>query len=386
MISADNVKEFLEKHPLFKDISDHNRKLLCEKAEIVELLSDQILISAEEEQNNLYLMVCGHLEAFIRDELGQQFSLQHFYTNDTIGEVAIIDRQRASALVIAKQPSQLIKIRKADLENIDDPHFFRALAQIVAIRLRETNNRVVHALKQELYKTHKLAALGQFATYMLLLIAGYNITLQITMALVKNIYTNLCASTTVIAIFTFFLIKLIKRSGYHVSEYGITLKRWRFAIKDSLIMTAIFLIIVTLIKKALILYGLLAGPLFDVQAAIPAAQLGTLKYYLFLSLGLIIYALFVPLQEFIARGACQSSLTRLLQGEHAKELAIIISSALFSAMHVHLSTFLAIVVFFPSLFWGWLYSRSGTLLSPVISHLLIGWYVIFLLGIEGIGQ
>ncbi len=53
-------------------------------------------------------------------------------------------------------------------------------------------------------------------------------------------------------------------------------------------------------------------------------------------------------------------------------------------MHIHLSAVLAYVVFIPSLFWGWLYNREPTLIGPVISHLMIGTWAIFVLGIQGL--
>ena len=92
------------------------------------------------------------------------------------------------------------------------------------------------------------------------------------------------------------------------------------------------------------------------------------------------YVSMVPLQEFIARGALQSPLQRFLVGPHATNLAIVIANSIFSAAHLYLSTPFALIALVPGLLWGWLYARHGTLVAPIVSHALIGWWTLFVLG------
>ena len=40
--------------------------------------------------------------------------------------------------------------------------------------------------------------------------------------------------------------------------------------------------------------------------------------------------------------------------------------------------------FLPGLFWGWLYARHGTLIGVSVSHILLGLWTVFVVGIEGV--
>jgi membrane protease YdiL (CAAX protease family) len=87
-------------------------------------------------------------------------------------------------------------------------------------------------------------------------------------------------------------------------------------------------------------------------------------------------------QEFTARGALQSPLQRFLVGPHSRALAIVIANALFTASHLYLSATFAVIAMIPGFLWGWLYARHGTLVAPIVSHALIGWWALFVLGFD----
>ena len=61
--------------------------------------------------------------------------------------------------------------------------------------------------------------------------------------------------------------------------------------------------------------------------------------------------------------------------------AVLLSTLMFTQIHLHLTPAYAIAVFFPSLFWGALYARHRTLVGVSVSHILIGIYVAFFLGL-----
>jgi membrane protease YdiL (CAAX protease family) len=97
----------------------------------------------------------------------------------------------------------------------------------------------------------------------------------------------------------------------------------------------------------------------------------------------ILYGLHSPIQEFIARGVLQGSLQHFFTGRNVVFRSIIVSNALFSATHVHIMNgWLALFVFIPGLFWGYLYSRHKNLIGVSISHILIGWVLLFFLDLE----
>jgi len=108
----------------------------------------------------------------------------------------------------------------------------------------------------------------------------------------------------------------------------------------------------------------------------------TLEYDTWIISGMLIYAVFSILQEFIARGVLQGTLEKFFEFKYKKWIANIVTSAIFASIHIHLSPIFALSVIFPSLLWGWLYSRHKTLIGPALSHITIGWWAIFALGIK----
>jgi membrane protease YdiL (CAAX protease family) len=50
-------------------------------------------------------------------------------------------------------------------------------------------------------------------------------------------------------------------------------------------------------------------------------------------------------------------------------------------LHAHLNPIVSLLVILPSLLWGWLFMRSHSVLTPIISHTIIGVYAVFILGL-----
>jgi hypothetical protein len=100
-----------------------------------------------------------------------------------------------------------------------------------------------------------------------------------------------------------------------------------------------------------------------------------------------VYCIFIVVQEFIARGVIISTILNFLEGvKHSRLGAIIMSSMLFSAQHLHLpSIAFAVLVFIPGIFWGWLFVRHRSILGVSISHIIIGIWTIQILGLNNIG-
>ena len=101
---------------------------------------------------------------------------------------------------------------------------------------------------------------------------------------------------------------------------------------------------------------------------------------------MIAYALFTPAQEFITRGALQSSLQMFVGDETRGKLwsAILLSNLMFAAAHSHTSFGLAVAVLVSGLFWGWLYAKQRSLLGVSVSHFLIGVWALFIVGLRGL--
>ncbi|WP_299483082.1 PAS domain-containing protein [uncultured Roseibium sp.] len=98
---------------------------------------------------------------------------------------------------------------------------------------------------------------------------------------------------------------------------------------------------------------------------------------------LSIYLVSVVFQQFAMRCAIQAPLQNFLTGVigPAGWVANLVSTLLFAVLHAHLNPVVSLAVIAPSLLWGWLFMRSGSVVTPIISHAIIGVYAIFILGI-----
>lgn len=105
------------------------------------------------------------------------------------------------------------------------------------------------------------------------------------------------------------------------------------------------------------------------------------QFYL-ISMG--IYALFVPVQEIIARCGLQSLIRESLYGSdrYRTGTAIFVSNLIFAAAHVHLNVGIAVATFFGGVFWGWLFHRRRSIVGVSVSHIMIGGAALFALGLE----
>ena len=99
---------------------------------------------------------------------------------------------------------------------------------------------------------------------------------------------------------------------------------------------------------------------------------------------IIAYIILCPIQEFITRGVLQGSLLKSLKGKYRISFSLILSNILFSIAHQHLGLIIAFLMFFPGLFWGWLFQRHQSLIGVSLSHIAIGLWVTVILSLQNL--
>ena len=180
------------------------------------------------------------------------------------------------------------------------------------------------------------------------------------------------------------VLNFVRRLGFPVGFYGLTLAGWRRAVAESLAATFAVCALVVALKWSLVRAGVSPGhALFEPSAAINAATAAQRPVGLWLAMA-ILYTVHAPFQEFIVRGCLQGALQEFLRGTYGQSVAVIGSNLIFSAFHLYLSLGFAVVTFVPGLLWGWLYRRHGTLVGVAVSHVLVGLWAVFVVGIEGV--
>ena len=234
----------------------------------------------------------------------------------------------------------------------------------------------LEALQREL--EHKVRwGLAAFVAYTLAMMGAYIFVLCDAVAWLSSATFATLFTVGILSFYALFVLVIVKYTGYPLSIYGLLMKGWRSTAVEATVWTAAFCVVVTLVKALVIGATGLSGPLF----AWPLLHTTSLGATL---LDGLLYSLFVPIQELVARGVLQGSLEQILSGRYARAQAIAFSTLIFALTHLHLSPVVTLLVILPSVFWGVLFARQGSLFGVSLSHVMIGLYVLYVLGMPGL--
>ncbi len=295
---------------------------------------------------------------------------------EVLGEMSFLEAgQGRSASVRALESCELLALSYGEFSRFQNKNsragFFivSRLASRISQRLRALNQEKVEQLEHQLEESRSRTMMARMISYVILLLFGYNLSLQITMELSRQTFYANSISFAIVAIFGIMLLVLARSTGYGWEEYGLSTKGWRASLGESAVWSLAVMAVLTIVKIVLIAavprYADLPlfGPFDGTSWLLPA----------------LFYTLLSPVQEFIARGVLQSSFERFYGEKNRVFLSILISNALFSAAHVHLSSLFAATVFIPGFLWGYLYHRHRTIIGVSFSHIVIGLYAVYVL-------
>lgn len=379
----EEIRELIESNPLFERFTQRHLDQLVYIAGAPKLVPAGEIIMREGDYppDNVYIIRRGKVEVLKNEPASDtQYRIATLGPGDTIGEVALLDDGPRSATVVALEDMSLlvIPIEKlndmASAEESIDTRMKINLAYELGQRLRSSNEATVRNLREKLAEAETRAEMGKFMSKVLIGTVLYMFALGITSALSKQIDTTLISVPILIG-FAVGLALNIKYSIYPFSAYGITTENWRYAVKDSLLWTIPLLLVIVGFKALLV---------FNVTSYehMPILDFYRSKHSTFAmaALAAFLYTLFVPIQEGVARCGLQSSFQMFLTGKFRIPISIVLSNMLFSATHLHVSVKLALLVFPVGLFWGWLYYRHRTVIGIIVSHIIVGFFALFVVG------
>ena len=94
----------------------------------------------------------------------------------------------------------------------------------------------------------------------------------------------------------------------------------------------------------------------------------------------LVYPLTAILQEFLSRGVIHENLRRIFVGKHSEAAAIVVSSLIFGALHIHRGFLYMLAATALLSIFGVLYRRQNSIWGLVIPHFVLGeviWYLGF---------
>lgn len=350
------------------------------------------LILREGDDNSFVYIIVDGLAQLTKNTSSRngQTIMGELHSGDVLGELKIVDPQPSSASVLAvtqvtavaidldafASSTALATTRAAVLGNV---------GKILAARLRATTGQGADAIERELWATKARAHAGRFIVLMFAMVAVYQITLSglvlvPVMARPANSFLSI-----IFVIWTVIPIALsFRRSAFPLESYGLTIRRGGPIALQSIIWTIPWLLLLLALKLALMQWApsMADRPLLDPTALFAGGPFD-LRFYLF---AIIVYMLHAPLQEFVARAGLQGTLQHFIPapagGVNWK--AILVSNLLFASAHCFLGLWFVLAVFVPGLFWGWMFAKQRSLIGVIVSHIVVGLWAIFALGVHAI--
>lgn len=183
----------------------------------------------------------------------------------------------------------------------------------------------------------------------------------------------------VLVLFAGSVALFIKTDALPRAIFGLSLTNWRRVSLEAVLWSVPLMAAIVVVKATLIhtVPRFADVPLFDFGAP----WRPNLGYFILVE---GVYTVLVPVQQFITRSGMQAPFEHLLPSRYGRAQAIVLSSVLFSAMHLHFGPIFAIAVLPVGVYWGWMFARQRSLLGVSLSHILVGNFAFAVTGVGGI--
>jgi len=251
----------------------------------------------------------------------------------------------------------------------------------VLVMLADESERV-ELLKSTAERERERAATGRFIVAVLTIFSVFTLLLEPIQKLARAHFYDLgpVIALLTLVVIAFFLERWVSPG---VRMFKLNLKPERRYVTEAVVWSLGACLLMTLGKALWLSYGPDASEprrLFSFLVLDDGTRVTEPGLF---TVALSIYLVSVLFQQFAMRCAIQAPLQNFLTGVigPAGWTANIVATLLFAVLHAHLNPVVSLAVIAPSLLWGWLFMRSGSILPPILSHAIIGVYAIFVLGI-----
>lgn len=375
--------KFKENH-IFKGFEEKEiRSLYLQSKEMI-FQKGEYLMKEGEVGNELFIIMEGKV-GIVRSfaETHEEQMIDEVLPGDIVGELSLLDHgtRAASAKALGTCHARAIPFSllfEKIQENKDLITLFLRIAENTGKKLRHANQAVMGVLKGKLEEYKIRTKMGSFLMGIITLLSLFSYGLPGLKYLLStsNVSTYVTLPITLIA--AGLLFSLIRSFKMPLYELGITTTNLKRSLLEGFFFTIPIVLIGSGIKLFFMKEESTPFPFFDPYALIQDPKHQNITYWL--SINGIYCIFFVPLQELLARGALQGLLEKFLTGKYKVVQSITMTSLIFSSVHLIFSVYLAVAVFFVSLFLGWLYSRTHNLAGCCLSHAIIGFLGFLIMG------
>lgn len=413
-VSLEAMKLF-QKSRFFRGLTERQLKELVPLVRQITVNAGDYIVHEGDLANDLFLIVDGEVDVVKKEAFSEQrHRLTKLQSEDIFGEMALIEQGTHSSTVRATKPTRLLALSVSQARSLtsektlysnlvhrlqemiveveslskEQPTYSKLstnLASELSLRLRQASEVTVESLRGQLHEAKARVKMGSFMINVLTMLILYVFSLKAISSFGEEGVSTAIISVPLIVLFAGGLYFMMKGHGYPMSFYGVTSKDWKRSAIEGVLISFPLIACAILVKWFLITFisEFQGISLFQFTAGVNPDYSKKVPFLVILLLP-IVYLLFSPLQELISRGALQSSLDEFLTGPNKKWWAIILSNLLFSVTHLHVSFGMALAVLIPGFAWGWLYSRQKSLVGVSISHMIVGGFAFYILGVQGV--
>lgn len=382
--------QIMRESALFAAMTDDDLRNMLPCSQTLDFQDQDIIISEGQLDQSVYLILEGSVDVIKFDAQAQQdFKVVSLGRGEIFGEISLLGSEGRTATIRANGSARMLTFNRYDLaqclEQAQRPHLLNGLLRnsthILVQRLVDTNRLTLEAMRQELALSVQRTAMAQFIVLTTFATVAYSFISAFLLNFSDNTLVADIFNNVLIVGLSVIFVSLIYYSPYPLRSFGFTQPQsWLAEIIETLLWS-LGLIVVAIAGKWVVMQ---LDPAFsDIPLLILDPQTaGVDDLLIFSNLALLIYALLVPFQEIIVRGALQSSLAEFfadMRGKHL--LAILLSNGLFAMAHLHVSLIFATLTFFAGLAWGVQYARRRNLIGITVSHIIVGVFALRFLGI-----
>ena len=140
---------------IFNDLSDDHLMMVSDSGNVVTFNKNDTIIKEGQTGHPFFIVIKGQVEVVLPKEIGVQsagratrIKLSQLAPGDCIGEYSLIDKEPASASVVAIEPCMLFEIARQNFEKILDSQDFLAktiyknILLIMIKRARDSNREL----------------------------------------------------------------------------------------------------------------------------------------------------------------------------------------------------------------------------------------------------
>lgn len=351
------LRTFLAMDSPSSTLTENEAAVLLERMTRIEYQANETIFSEGEHGEYFYLIDQGCVDV-IKESEGNKV-VNRLSDGDYFGELALFTNKPRAATVKARIPTVLFRMHKREFDELTQlfPEVFGALFKKLYDRLKlayddlDTKNEELRAAFQVRVE------LGFIFIITVVIVSLYAFVIRLVGSQAEMMTYIISRGVELLVLCA--IIGIIYQSSQSLSSFGVTWKGGKRALGEGL-WIAVLCMVVLLIGKWLLL-----------QSGINMYGSELISFQLF-DWTYITYVVVAPLQEFIARGVIQSSIARLLVGRFRSFVAIIVTSLIFGALHLHSSLDLGVAALVTSWLWGWMYTRHQNLIGVSVSHFFIG--------------